>query len=232
MTIEHRRSVTFLAVVIFLASVEAATLLGAPPCPNPHGVHAYAHPEDCNAFFLCTNGTLTLEYCENGLLFDGHGAVHDHCNYHWAVHCGERKADLTPLSSPGCEYQFGLYPASDLCSTTYIKCVHGHPEEAHCDAGLVYDEKSHTCVWPDQLLPYCNPEEIVGFKCPHKVPSHSAAAKFWPYPRFPVPGDCGRLITCVDGNPRLLTCGDGKLFDSVSLSCLDPDELPHCANTV
>ena len=45
--------------------------------------------------------------------------------------------------------------------------------------------------------------------------------------RFPVPGDCGRLITCVDGNPRLLTCGDGKLFDSVSLSCLDPDELPH-----
>lgn len=45
--------------------------------------------------------------------------------------------------------------------------------------------------------------------------------------RFPVPGDCGRLITCVDGHPRLITCGDGKLFDSESLSCLDPDELPH-----
>lgn len=45
--------------------------------------------------------------------------------------------------------------------------------------------------------------------------------------RFPVPGDCGRLITCVDGHPRLLTCGDGKLFDSVSLTCLDPEEVPH-----
>lgn len=45
--------------------------------------------------------------------------------------------------------------------------------------------------------------------------------------RFPVPGDCGRLITCVDGHPRLLTCGDGKLFDSVSLTCLDPDDVPH-----
>ena len=90
---------------------------------------------------------------------------------------------VTPISSPGCEYQFGLYPASDACSTTYIKCIHGHPQEEHCDAGLAYDAKSHTCVWPDQLLPYCNPEEIVGFKCPHKVPSHSAAAKFWPYPR-------------------------------------------------
>lgn len=90
---------------------------------------------------------------------------------------------VTPISSPGCEYQFGLYPASDACSTTYIRCAHGHPNEDHCDAGLVYDAKSHNCVWPDQLLPYCNPEEIVGFKCPHKVPSHSAAAKFWPYPR-------------------------------------------------
>ena len=45
--------------------------------------------------------------------------------------------------------------------------------------------------------------------------------------RFPVPGDCGRLITCVEGHPRVITCGDGKLFDSETLSCLDPDELPN-----
>ncbi|XP_003705809.1 cuticular protein analogous to peritrophins 3-D [Megachile rotundata] len=228
----HPRIVTLLALAVFLLSVEGTTLLGAPPCPDPYGIHAYPHPESCNAYFLCTNGTLTLEYCENGLLFDGHGSVYQHCNYYWAVNCGDRKADLTPHSTPGCEFQFGLYPISDSCSTTYIKCVHGHPEETHCDAGLVYEPKSHTCVWPDQLLPYCNPEEIVGFKCPHKAPSHGAAAKFWPYPRFPVPGDCGRLITCVDGHPRLLTCGEDKLFDSVSLSCMDRDELPHCANNL
>lgn len=68
-------------------------LQGAPGCPEQHGEQAYAHPEDCSAFFLCVNGTLSLEHCENGLLFDGHGAVHNHCNYHWAVNCGERKAD-------------------------------------------------------------------------------------------------------------------------------------------
>lgn len=65
----------------------------SPECPEQHGVQAYAHPESCNLFFLCTNGTLTVEQCENGLLFDGKGAVHNHCNYNWAVHCGERKAD-------------------------------------------------------------------------------------------------------------------------------------------
>lgn len=65
----------------------------APACPEQYGVQAYAHPESCNLFFLCTNGTLTVEHCENGLLFDGKGAVHNHCNYNWAVDCGSRKAD-------------------------------------------------------------------------------------------------------------------------------------------
>ncbi|XP_011164126.1 protein obstructor-E [Solenopsis invicta] len=233
----YSRSVTLLLLLPVLARaptvpIQSSTLLDAPPCPDPYGIHAYAHPDDCGAFFLCTNGTLTFEYCENGLLFDGHGAVHNHCNYNWAVDCGNRKADYTPISSPGCEYQFGMYPESDSCSTSYIKCIHGDPHQAHCDPGLVYNAKTHTCVWPDELIPFCNPEAIVGFKCPHKLPPHSAAAKFWPYPRFPVPSDCGRLITCVDGHPRLLTCGEGKLFDSVSLTCLDPEEVPHCSNGV
>lgn len=89
---------------------------------------------------------------------------------------------MTPLSTPGCDYQFGIYPGHEACSTKYIKCAYGEPLESHCDPGLVYDDKSHTCVWPDQLLEVCNPEEIVGFKCPHKPPN-AAAAKFWPYPR-------------------------------------------------
>ncbi|CAD6219972.1 GSCOCG00012943001-RA-CDS, partial [Cotesia congregata] len=166
---------------IFSAYSDA--LQEAPQCPESYGEQAYPHPEDCGSFFLCTNGTLTLEHCENGLLFDGHGAIHNHCNYNWAVHCEERQADLTPISSPGCEYQFGLYENSDSCSTTYIKCIYGEPHIETCIPGLVWDSKSHSCVWPDQLIPYCNPEAVVGFKCPQKVPKHSVAAKFWPFPR-------------------------------------------------
>ncbi|XP_048005357.1 uncharacterized protein LOC125241087 isoform X1 [Leguminivora glycinivorella] len=80
-----------------VAFVNAGILLEhAPECPEHYGVQAYAHPELCDQFFLCTNGTLTVETCENGLLFDGKGAVHNHCNYHWAVDCGHRKADLVP----------------------------------------------------------------------------------------------------------------------------------------
>lgn len=58
-------------------------LAQVPSCPEPIGEQAYAHPENCNQFFLCTNGTLTLETCENGLIFNGKGGVHNHCAYNW-----------------------------------------------------------------------------------------------------------------------------------------------------
>lgn len=63
---------------------------------------------------------------------------------------------------------------------------------------------------------------VIGFKCPEKVDPHSVAAKFLPYPRFAVPGDCERLITCVNGFPRLITCGDDKVFDESTLTCEEP----------
>ena len=60
-------------------------------CPEKSGQQAYAHPEECDQFYLCTNGTLTLERCQNGLLFKGGpGAVHNHCHYHWDVDCSVR----------------------------------------------------------------------------------------------------------------------------------------------
>ncbi|XP_017870537.1 PREDICTED: peritrophin-1 [Drosophila arizonae] len=214
-----------LSCVLILAFIAYANALavGTPECPEKHGVQAYAHTENCDQFFLCTNGTLTLETCENGLLFDGKGAVHNHCNYNWAVDCKGRQWDPTPISTPGCEYQFGLYAVSKECSTTYIKCAHGEPHEQDCDAGLAYDERIHGCNWPDQLLDHCNPEAVVGFKCPTKVDPNSVAARFWPFPRFPVQGDCHRLITCVEGYPRLISCGEDKVFDEHTLTCEDPE---------
>ena len=68
-----------------------------------------------------SQGTLTEEICENGLVFDGYGDIHNHCNYNWAVDCGKRVYDDTPISSPGCLYQFGIYPVGEGCQTTFFK---------------------------------------------------------------------------------------------------------------
>ncbi|XP_069696434.1 protein obstructor-E [Periplaneta americana] len=221
-----------LFVLCAIAAARAGVLLHVPACPEPHGIQTYAHPDYCDHYFKCTNGTVTLEQCENGLLYDGKGNVHNHCNYNWAVDCGNRKADLTPISSPGCLYQFGIYPEGPHCSTNYLKCAHGVPHPTPCEPGLAYDDKTHSCNWPDLLLDICNPEAIIGFKCPEKVPSHSVSAKFLPYPRYPIPGDCGRLITCVNGFPRLISCEHGKVLDESSLTCEDQELVPKCANYV
>lgn len=68
------------------------------------------------------------------------------------------------------------------------------------------------------------PTAILGFKCPEKLDPHSVSAKFWPHPRFAIPGDCERLITCVNGYPRLITCGDGKVLDETTLTCEEPED--------
>ena len=71
-------------------------------------------------------GTLTHETCENGLVFDGYGDVYHHCNYNWAVDCGKRVYDDTPISSPGCLYQYGIYPVGEGCQTTFFKVFFAH----------------------------------------------------------------------------------------------------------
>lgn len=60
---------------------------------------------------------------------------------------------------------------------------------------------------------------VVGFKCPTKVDSSSPSARFWPYPRYAIPGDNHHLITCVEGHPRLIACGEGSIFNENTLTC-------------
>lgn len=129
----------------------------------------------------------------------------------------------TAISTPGCEYQFGIYEDSAECSTSYIKCEYGVPHQLPCTKGLVYDERIHGCNWPDMLLEKCNPEAVIGFKCPSKVDPHSLAARFWPFPRFAVPGDRHSLFLCNEGHPRLIACGEDKLFDESTLTCEDAE---------
>ncbi|XP_060833765.1 protein obstructor-E [Rhopalosiphum padi] len=216
---------TFSAVLLLKATVIQCQEYSAErssQCPEQHGEQTYAHPDYCDQFYLCTNGTLTLEQCGNGLLYDGKGAAYHFCNYHWAVDCGNRKAELVPISSPGCEYQFGLFSDGSACSTNYVKCEHGSPYSLPCEPGLAYDDRIKKCNWPDELVDVgCNPADIIGFSCPDKVDPHSVSAKFEPYPRFALPGDAHRLITCVHGHPRLISCGEDSVVDESSLTCVE-----------
>ena len=64
-------------------------------------------------------------------------------------HCHKIRDD-TAIATGGCPYQFGIYPLA-ACSPSYVKCAFGVPEEHPCDVGTVYDDRIHSCNWPDQV---------------------------------------------------------------------------------
>ena len=62
-----------------------------------------------------------------------------------------------------CEYSFGLFkPTASECDIFYYRCAYGEAEEVACEKGLAYDDRSHSCNWPDLLLDIgCEPESIL-----------------------------------------------------------------------
>jgi len=197
-------------------------------CPELEGLQVYPNEDSCHQFYKCANGTLTLETCGNGLLFNEatslRGSAANHCSYNWQTECGNRPRDDTPISSPGCEYQFGIFPSGKGCFASYTKCANGVPSEVYCQLGLAYDHRIHTCNWPDLLVEYagCDPSAALGdFRCPSNDELSPLARRFFPFPRFPVPKDPQLYIICVDGVPRLNTCAEGSIFDKNTLGCVE-----------
>lgn len=58
-----------------------------------------------------------------------------------------------------CEYSFGLFKPSADCDIFYYRCAYGEAEEVACEKGLAYDERTHSCNWPDLMIDVgCEPE--------------------------------------------------------------------------
>jgi len=206
-------------------------------CPQETaGVQVYENPASCNSFYKCENGTATAEECENGLLFDPMlaqtDAVHNYCVYMWRANCGARPADKSPEPSPGCEFQFGLFPRGQGCHTSYTKCDMGVPSEMPCEAenvnipvplGLAYRPDTHSCDWPDLLTDLgCDPAGRLqdAFTCPLMTELEGTLnEKFSPFPRFALE-DPRIYLICVNGRPRLQSCGAHDQFDDKSLTCV------------
>jgi len=116
-------------------------------CPEQHGEQTYPHPDYCDQFYLCTNGTLTLEQCGNGLLYDGKGAAYHFCNYHWAVDCGNRKAERRSHAIK--IKKKNIYPLKPKahCTTVYTNTIlDGDPWEGDPHGSRTESQKPNTTV--------------------------------------------------------------------------------------
>lgn len=183
-------------------------------CPGK-GVFSYENKDHCDRYYMCTNGTFTEEACPNGLAYSQMGAVYQHCAYNWNVDCGRKKTS-EPLASPGCPWQFGIFPVSSAgrCSIDYFVCEWGVPETKRCSPeGLFYDDRIKGCQWADQLG--CKSEALLNFKCP----AEDEENPYWPYPRYYHTKQ--DVIVCVNEQPRLVHCNEDQMVDPGSLACID-----------
>ena len=201
-------------VIVITGKVSCQSSIPHDGCPL-EGIHHYPHDTDCEKYYLCVNGTGSLQTCPNGLLYQEHGAVYEFCAYYWNVPCPEGKTAPGPVSSPGCPWQFGIFPdeGSGECSPYYAECAWGVPERKPCHpSGLVYDDRIHGCNWPDQMG--CSGEHVLGVRCPKEDKYN----RFYPYPRYYYNEKA--IVTCVNDQPRLIHCPEGHAADPNSLTCL------------
>ena len=86
------------------------------------------------------------------------------------------------------------------------------PQRRQCEPhGLFYDDRIKGCNWPDQVG--CSSESLLNFKCPDEDKGN----RYWPYPRYYY--NEASIVTCVQGQPRLVNCGADELVDAASLTC-------------
>ncbi|XP_018021775.1 protein obstructor-E [Hyalella azteca] len=133
-------------------------------CPRKYGTFEHPDPKVCNVYYQCVNGVHTEVTCATGLYFN---STQGSCNWP-AISQRTGCVDKPKMSSDGafsCPGGTHLdangiavphpsFPNADDCSKFYV-CLNGEtPQEASCDKGLVFDERSMICALPE-TVPEC-----------------------------------------------------------------------------
>lgn len=161
----------------------------------------------CDRYWECVGNQPELYDCPNGLVFAGKNrGVTEGCDYPWrANYCEGKQLANGPISTEHCDWLYGIFGHETSC-TRYWTCWNGTAAEQLCIGGLLYNEASHSCDWPEnvdgcQKHPLCN-EDANG--------------------NVPLGKSCNRYWQCQGGYPRLQRCPAMLVFDRHSLRCVVP----------
>ncbi|GAB6030788.1 hypothetical protein CHUAL_007635 [Chamberlinius hualienensis] len=164
------------------------------------------HESHCDKFYICDEGVNDVRDCPNGLVFIGRGrGLKDGCGYPWDADCSTRPNRNAPIKTEHCEWLFGIFSHETSC-TRYWTCWNGTAVEQFCIGGLLYNEFTHACDWPDNVGG-CQKHPLCKDNADGRVPLGKSCTRFW---------------QCIGGYPRLMRCPATLVFDKISKRCVEP----------
>uniref|UniRef100_A0A0P4W2Y4 Chitin-binding type-2 domain-containing protein n=1 Tax=Scylla olivacea TaxID=85551 RepID=A0A0P4W2Y4_SCYOL len=161
----------------------------------------------CDRYWECVVGNPQLYDCPNGLVFVGRNrGIAEGCDYPWrGAYCDDKQLANPPISGDHCDWLYGIFGHETSC-TRYWTCWNGTAAEQFCIGGLLYNEESHSCDWP-QNVAGCQKHPL---------------CKDDPNANVPLGKSCERYWACQGGYPRLQRCPATLVFDKRSRRCVNP----------
>ncbi|KAI5699384.1 hypothetical protein M8J75_002064 [Diaphorina citri] len=167
-------------------------------CPEPNGYFADAY--QCDKYYECKDGKITEKLCPDGMVFNDYSSQQEKCDLPFNLDCSQRPELQPAKPSLHCPRQNGYFAHEDstVCGQFYF-CVDGKYNMITCPSGLVYNERTGICTWPDEAKKSgCSSQEVFKFSCP-KVPSEVGQT----HPRYADPEECQFFYVCINGEtPR------------------------------
>ncbi|GLV40992.1 obstructor-B [Carabus blaptoides fortunei] len=193
-------------------------------CPEPYGY--FADAEQCDKYYACNDGAISEKLCPDGMVFNDFSSEYEKCDLPYNIDCSQRPKLQTPQPTEHCPRKHGYFNHEDqeICDKFYF-CVDGKPNMITCPDGLVYNEKTGICTWPDEAKKKgCSSKDVFQFECP-KVSELEGLT----HPRYPDPDDCQFFYVCINGEtPRRNGCKLGQAFNDATKKCDWARLVPEC----
>ncbi|XP_066977213.1 protein obstructor-E-like [Macrobrachium rosenbergii] len=209
---------------VLLAYVNGQEVLSS--CPSPNGY--FADAVQCDKYYQCQDNVLTEKLCPDGMAFNDLNPKVEKCDFLFQVSCKGRPDLQRPKPTDNCPRQNGYFPHEDQTNCReFFYCTNGISSPLTCPESLVFSTKTGTCVWPEEAgRTNCASEKVFNFTCP-KVGMDTAVT----HPRYADPQDCQYFYVCINGEtPRRNGCSFGQVFDTKSVTCAEPKDVPDCAD--
>jgi len=187
-------------------------------------VRTLPHEEYCDVYYYqtnCNDNKAVLRSCPNGLVYTGNGrnGLIGVCDYPFRADCSksvqsrdgytdqitEKERHNPPISTEHCDWLYGIFGHETSC-TRYWTCWNGTATEQFCIGGLLYNEDTHACDWP-QNVAGCQKHPLCKDDANGNVPLGKSCNRYW---------------ACQGGYPRLQRCPAMLVFDKQRKRCVAP----------